>query len=95
MSQARRMRHVQQRQNASHVSNLGVILGDFYEFLSQTPQPSDDKVREFFISCDNKWKQYCKIHKLMNVDHLFKLNVREAWKRHTVPATQGEESLMK
>lgn len=91
MSQARRMRRAQQRQNADHTSNLAVILGDFYDFLSRTPQPTDEEVRTYFVSCDNRWVRYCRVHKLMNVDHLFKLNVQEAWKRHTAPAATNKQ----
>lgn len=91
MSQARRMRRAQQRQNAGYMGNLAAILGDFYEFLSKTPQPTNEEVREYFTTCNNRWEKYCRIHKLMNVDHLFKLNVQEAWKRHTAPAATNEQ----
>lgn len=83
MSNARRIRRKQQRESQNHLAVLATLCGDYYEFLSQTPQPADNEVREQFISSNNKWKQYCNIHELMNVDHLFVLNVQEAWKRHT------------
>lgn len=83
MSIARRIRRKQQREGQNHVAVLGNLLGNYYDFLSKQPQPTDNEVREEFISSNNKWKQYCKIHQLMNMDHLFVLNVQEAWKRHT------------
>lgn len=83
MSNARNIRRKCQREGQSHLAVLGALLGDFYEFLSKTPQPSNDEVRENFISSNNQWQRYCKIHQLTNMDHFFVLNVREAWKRHT------------
>lgn len=90
MSNARRIRRKQQIESQSHWTALAALCGDYYEFLAQTPQPADNDVREQFTSSNNKWKQYCKTHELMNVDHLFVLNVREAWKRHT-QLPQGEQ----
>ena len=52
-------------------------------------QTTDNEVRSNFISSNNKWKKYCKVHKLMNSDHLFVLNVQEAWKRHTQQLPQN------
>lgn len=83
MSYARNLRRRQQREGQPHLVMLANLLGMFYDFLSKSPQPTNDEVRAEFTSSNNKWKEYCKIHKLMNADHLFVLNVREAWKRHT------------
>ena len=88
MSYARNIRRRQQREDQPHLMMLGSLLGDFYEFLKQ-PQPTDNEVRSNFISSNNKWKKYCKVHKLMNSDHLFVLNVQEAWKRHTQQLPQN------
>lgn len=85
MSYARNIRRRQQTENQKHSSMLAVLLGDFYEFLSRSPQPTDEEVRATFTSSNNRWKKYCRIHKLMNADHLFVLNVQEAWRRHTKP----------
>lgn len=66
-----------------HLNVLANLLGTFYEFLARTPQPSDNEVREQFASSDKQWKEYCLSHQLMNTNHLFVLNVRKAWERHT------------
>lgn len=71
MSYARNIRRRQQREGQPHLMMLGSLLGDFYEFLSKQPQPTDNEVRSNFISSNNKWKKYCEVHKLMNSDHLF------------------------
>jgi hypothetical protein len=83
MTQQRRIKRRQEQNGQEHLAALASLCGEYYEFLSSTPRPSDNTVREQFTSTNNRWKKYCKIHKLMNVDHLFALNVREAWKRHT------------
>ena len=81
MSYARNIRRRQQREGQPHLMMLGSLLGDFYEFLSKQPQPTDNEVRSNFISSE--------VHKLMNSDHLFVLNVQEAWKRHTQQLPQN------
>lgn len=91
MSYARKQRRMQRKKDQQHLNMLATILGNFYEFLSKQPQPSDDEVRDAFISSNDKWKQYCSIHQLMNVDHLFVLNVKEAWTRHTSKQPQSNQ----
>jgi len=88
MSYARKIRRIKRKEPERHSNVLANLLGDFYELLYRKPQPSDEEVREQFKSSNNKWKQYCLSHKLMNADHLFDLNVSEAWKRHTVEQPQ-------
>ena len=83
MSEARRIRRKHQKEGQNHLAVLGTLCGDYYEFLSKQPQPTNDEVRAEFISSNEKWQHYCKVHQLMNADHLFVLNVQEAWKRHT------------
>lgn len=83
MSYARNIRRRQRKEGQQHLNVLATLLGNFYEFLSKQPRPTDEEVREIFTSSNEKWKRYCTIHKLMNMDHLFVLNVQEAWKRHT------------
>lgn len=89
MSYARNIRRRQPKDGQKHLNMLATLLGEFYEFLSRKPQPTDDEVRSTFTSSNNKWKRYCKLHELMNADHLFVLNVREAWKRHTQELPQN------
>lgn len=83
MGIARNLRRKQIREGKPYLAYLGNLLGDFYEFLSMSPQPSDEEVRSRFIADDAKWRKYCSIHELMNANHLFALNVREAWNRHS------------
>lgn len=91
MSYARNIRRMQRKKDQQHLNVLATLLGNFYEFLSNEPQPSDDEVRATFTSSNDKWKRYCTIHKLMNADHLFVLNVKEAWKRHTSKQPQSNQ----
>lgn len=92
MSYARNIRRRQRREGQAHLNVLATLLGNFYEFLSKQPQPTDEEVRETFISSNEKWKRYCKNHELMNMDHLFVLNVKEAWERHTNEPPQTTNS---
>ena len=82
MSRARNMRRAKAKSFQPHYTVLAVLLGDFYEMLSQTPQPSDGEVRAAFTAANSKWSDYCHSHKLMNMSQLFIDNVREAWARH-------------
>ena len=43
MSYARNIRRRQQREGQPHLMMLGSLLGDFYEFLSKQPQPTDNE----------------------------------------------------
>jgi len=90
MSDARRQRRRQRKANQPHLTYLATLLGRFYEYLGSSPQPSDDAVRAHFTSSNEAWKKYCAIHKLMNANHLFMLNVQEAWKRHTAQRATDE-----
>lgn len=83
MSHTRNTRRKQLRDSQQHLNHLAMLLGDFYEFLGSSPQPADAAVREHFSVLNDRWKRYCTLHKLMNADHLFVLNVREAWRRHS------------
>lgn len=80
-NRAERRRVVKEAQ--PHLQQLAQLLGAFYEFLASQPQPTDEEVREKFTSSNEQWKQYCFDHQLMNANHLFVLNVHEAWKKHT------------
>jgi hypothetical protein len=83
MSIARNMRRKHKAEHSQHLAKLANLLGDFYELLSSTPQPSDETIRSTFIKYNDNWQEYCRNHKLMNADHLFVFNVRQAWERHT------------
>lgn len=82
MSYARNQRRRQARMQQACTRTLAGLLGDFYEFLAGSPQPTDEEVRNLFITSDQKWRRYCHHHELMNMDNLFVTNVREAWRRH-------------
>ena len=49
MSYARNIRRRQQREGQPHLMMLGSLLGDFYEFLSKQPQPTDNEVRSLSL----------------------------------------------
>lgn len=89
MSYTRNIKRTREKEVKRHLAQLAILLSRYYEFLSSRPQPSDEAVRERFISFDKRWRRYCANHKLMNADHLFVLNVQEAWKRHTRPAAKS------
>lgn len=77
-------KRLQRKQGQRPLERLAVLLSDFYEFLGSKPQPSDWEVRERFQDNDQEWRRYCAIHKLTNLNYLFVLNIKEAWKRNTV-----------
>lgn len=83
MSIARNQRRKKERVRTVTTQYLANLLASFYELLSTTPQPSDETVRSEFIKRDTAWKSYCNAHNLMNMSHLFTLNVKEAWERNT------------
>lgn len=64
MSKARNERRKRQRDASKHTNVLAVHLSEFYEFLSSSPKPSDEAVRETFIRHRNAWHNYCASHKL-------------------------------
>lgn len=92
MSEARRLRRKQQLQGQPYINKLATLLSSFYDFLSKTPQPSDREVREHFTTNNEEWVKYCESNKLINLNHLFVLNVQEAWKRHSVQNTSGSKT---
>ena len=80
MSKARNERRKRQ---SKHTNVLAVHLSEFYEFLSSSPKPSDEAVRETFIRHRNAWRNYCASHKLTeSAKNLFVMNVEKAWKRN-------------
>lgn len=83
MSKARNERRRRQRDAGEHTNVLAVHLSTFYEFLSSSPKPSDEAVRETFVRHRNAWYKYCASHQLTeSVKDLFTLNVEKAWKRN-------------
>ena len=83
MSKARNERRKRKRDAAKHTNALAVHLSEFYGFLSSSPKPSDEAVRETFIRPRNAWYKYCASHQLTeSVKDLFTLNVEKAWKRN-------------
>lgn len=83
MSKARNERRKRKRDAAKHTNALAVHLSEFYGFLSSSPKPSDEAVRETFIRHRNAWYKYCASHQLTeSVKDLFTLNVEQAWKRN-------------
>lgn len=83
MSKARNERRKRQRDAGKHTNVLAVHLSGFYEFLSSSPKPSDEAVRETFIRHRNAWYKYCASHKLTeSAKDLFVMNVEKAWKRN-------------
>lgn len=46
-------------------------------------EPTDEQVRNEFKTRDVRWRRFCTKNKLMKASDLFKINVAEAWKRHS------------
>ena len=64
-----------------HFNVLGLLLSEFYEYLSQPEKPSDEMIRETFTECENRWLMYCKKKQLPEqLYHEFNHQVSEAWK---------------
>ena len=77
MSETRRLK----RKLNFHMNALGILLSDFYQLLESTPKPSDQEVRETFISYDDRWKKYC-VNKGLSktIAEEFKRQVSEVWR---------------
>lgn len=78
MSTARHNRRLGEK----HMTKLGDILSAFYGFLSKTPKPSDEEVREYFKRCRSAWTSYATKHNLSDASrNLFTAQVKEVWER--------------
>lgn len=93
MSNARRIKREKARIMQTHFNVFGSILMGFYEFLEQKPKPSDEEVRNEFITREQRWKQYCKSHKLTEeASLLFNKEVSISWeKRYTKKAESASQ----
>lgn len=81
MSITRRIKRAQERDSQKHFSVFGDILMGFYEFLEKKPKPTDEEVRTEFIEREERWKRYCKTHKLTEeASLLFNKEVAISWK---------------
>jgi len=57
-------------------------LGCFYEFLSKSPQPSDEDVRRKFKYLNDRWIQYCRRNKFTKEAELaFATQVHAVWEK--------------
>lgn len=91
MSITRRIKRAQERASIKHFNVFGALLMGFYQFLEQDPKPSDEDVRKEFINREQRWKQYCKIHKLTEeASLLFNKEVSISWEERY--KKQPEES---
>lgn len=67
----------------NYIDVLSGLLGDFYEFLSKEGQPTDQEVRDRFISDRQTWFLYCGKHNLnYSIKDLFVLNIATMWKHN-------------
>lgn len=70
----------QRREAQAHFAVLADVLGGFYEFLCQTPQPTDEEVRAQFIQRNHSWQQYCAKKQLNKSAYdMFKSEVAQLW----------------
>lgn len=82
MSITRRIKRAQERTTTQHFNAFSSLLMGFYEFLEKDPKPSDDEVRNEFINREQRWKRYCKIHKLTEeASLLFNKEVSISWEK--------------
>lgn len=90
MSKTRRIKRAQQRDAQKHFSVFGNILMGFYEFLEQTPKPTDEEVRQEFINREARWKRYYKSNHLTEeASLLFNKEVSISWeKRYKQPENE-------
>ena len=63
-------------------SKIDKLLDSYERFLSKTPQPSSQEVRDMTLAKDKQWKDFCKSRNLINMDHLFLINVKKLWEAH-------------
>lgn len=85
MSIARRKR----RESERRFAYFGELLMGFYEFLEQTPKPTDEGVRKTFIETRSKWVKYCAVHQLSKeASDLFTKEVASSWKTRYTASTK-------
>ena len=91
-SLARRMRRANKKSSERHLAVLGDFLGKFYTLLERTPKPSDDEVREAFVTYERRWKGYCKANKLTDeASSMFNREVSLSWQnRYAAPTNPTE-----
>ncbi|MGL5690379.1 MAG: hypothetical protein ACRDD8_06090 [Bacteroidales bacterium] len=70
---------------------LAELIGGYYQFLSGTPQPSDEDVRSEFIRRRNKWMHYCRSNGLSaEAENAFTKEIKAAWE-HKKTQSQAKE----
>lgn len=80
----------QKRAAQVHSAKLVDMLGNFYEFLAQPIQPSEEEVRATFIRYDHNWRQYCSKKQLSKSAYdMFKIQVAQLWEQKKAKS-QGE-----
>ena len=80
-SLSRRRRRLQQRESERHLKKLGDFLGEFYTFLEKKDKPSDQAVRDKFITLERRWKGYCNANELNDkASSLFNREVALSWR---------------
>ena len=91
MSKARRIKREMKREQSDHIEVVSRILADLFRFLKQEPKPTDQEVRDRFISDRATWLRYCEQHKLTDfMKDLFVLNVESEWNRRSVDVTTSQ-----
>ena len=61
---------------------LSDLLMEFYQFLEQKDKPTDEHVRETFITYNQRWKNYCSKHQLAkSASYLFNTKVSASWQK--------------
>lgn len=74
------MRRANEKSSARHLKKLGDFLGQFYTLLERDPKPSDDEVREAFVTYERRWKGYCRANKLTDqASSMFNREVSLSW----------------
>lgn len=82
MKISRRQRRAQERASQKNFNVLAELLMGFYEFLERTPQPSDEEVREEFLTRERCWKRHCSNKQLSKqASLLFNQEVAQSWQR--------------
>lgn len=91
MSTTRRIKRSRKRQSDKHMAVFSSLLEQFYKFMEQTPQPTNEGVRQNYKDLDHSWKAYCFKNELTKEARiLFEQEISAVWKRKKSEAAKKE-----
>lgn len=91
MSTTRRIKRTQKRQSDKHMAVFSSLVEQFYLFMEQNPQPSNEAVRKNFKDLNHRWKAYCYKNELTKEARiLFEQEISIVWERKKSETSKKE-----